>query len=169
MAEKRLRKRSTRQSEPDLAAFEEPPSKKPRRREQGAVGVRGKRKQQNSNSSSPSSVKTGTQRAGKRGSRRLLVSLNLQDNDLHVPGTEVARKPALAVPRGKGRGKLTNQQRDQSVGSDGGSSNSSGGNGRTMAFKNPNFTVSTRLVSRSRLSCEVDFFLFALVLISWVQ
>lgn len=158
MAEKRLRKRRTRQSEPDLALFEEPPKKKSKKQNSPATVVRPRRRQRNGRlsnpSSSPSSVRAGAQKAGKKG-KSLLVSLNLQDNGLHVPGqavTEVSKKKPTI--RGKGRARLTNQQqqRDQSVGSDGGSSNGSGGSGRTMAFKNPNFTVLlTVLVSQTRL------------------
>lgn len=154
MAEKRLRKRSTRQAEPDLEPFEDPPPKKRSRKQPNppAAGAKSRKKQKNgavSNSSSPaSSVTAGRQtRGGKRG-KRLLVSLNLQDNDLHVPGQAgveagVARRPASGRGGpGKGRGRpATQQERDQSVGSDGSSSNGSGGSGRPMAFKNPNFKV----------------------------
>ena len=154
MAETRLRKRSTRQSESDvlLTELEEPPKKKYRRRHSPVIekpSGRPPRRQRGDSSSTPP-TKTGSR--GSRGSKsqneldghkkgkRLLVSLNIQDNALHVSnghgGKGIAARP-------KGRGRLANHQRDQSVVSDAGSSNGGIMNGKNLAFKNPNFSVST--------------------------
>lgn len=155
MAEKRLRKRSVRQCKADPTPFEEPPPKKLRRqRHTSPVTGRGKasskaKKEKNSNllesqSSPPDAV--GAVKQGYRKGKQLLVSLNIQDHDLQVPGkagSDVGVIGVKGAARGKrkGRSRPVSQQRDQSVVSDGGSSNSNGGNGRTLTFKNPNFTV----------------------------
>lgn len=162
MADKRLRKRSARLSESDqTAAIEPPPRKRAKKGSSPAVG-KAKRVLQEVSPISPAPPaprRSSTRRAeksikGQKERKRLLVSLNIQDNDLQVSAQEAGVKGEgggggvkgvmAAVTRGRGRGRMSrqaSQRRDQSVGSDGGSSNTSASNGRAMSFKNPKFTV----------------------------
>lgn len=160
MAETRLRKRSTRQSESDpvAPALEGPPKKRYKRRSSPTMDKPSSRPKRHGGkgSSSPPPAPKVAARSGraskplkevdkevdhhKRG-KRLLVSLNIQDNDLQV-SRQVEGGGKGVPPRLRGRGRLANQQRDQSVVSDGGSSNGGVMNGKTLAFKNPNFSVS---------------------------
>lgn len=161
MADKRLRKRSARLSESDPSAFEEPPKKRPKKHQTSPLVLKStkpKRKERNGHVP-PSPASSGKQgRTGTR-KRQLLVSLNIQDNDLQVPGQSLGTpekeggggergvKGSGRQAKGKSRLKLTSQQqqRDPSVVSDGGSSsNGSAVNGRNLSFKNPNFTVSRK-------------------------
>lgn len=173
MAEKRLRKRITRQSESDPTSFHgEPPKKRSKKQDPPSVENPSlklpKKRQRNGRftkaTSSPSSVRSAvsgmTEKPGPRTRRQLLISLNIQENDLHVSRQVkregVGRGTARAKGQGKGAGRGARQvvtsarqllqpqlpQRGQSVGSDGGSSNgSNGGNGRNLTFKNQSFTV----------------------------
>jgi len=169
MADKRLRKRSARLSSSDPTFQEEPPRK--RLRKDGDVENSGlkpgrKRQKKEDKTSSPksSNAKGRSNRHFPKDDswklsteKQLLVSLNIQDNDLHIsahisPPEEGGGK-SMASGRGrKGRGSrhsapslqlLQESQRGQSVGSDGGSSSgSNGGNGKNLTFKNPNFRVN---------------------------
>jgi hypothetical protein len=152
MAETRLRKRSTRQSESDALAaeIEEPPKKKYKRRHSPTMekpSSRSRRHRGDSSSTPPIKTSSRSSKGGKplneldghKKGKRLLVSLNIQDNALHVSNGHGGRG-AAARPRGRGR--LANHQRDQSVVSDAGSSNGGIVNGKALAFKNPNFSVS---------------------------
>lgn len=146
MADSRLRKRSTRLSELDPLAVEEPPKKKARKRDAPAVG-RPKRHRGESSSTPPSKPgvkgRGGSSLKEVRRGKRLLVSLNIQDNDLHVSRqVEGGGKGGGGTPRPRGRGRQANQQRDPSVVSDSGSNNGGMMNGKALGFKNPNFSVS---------------------------
>ncbi len=168
MANKTLRKRSAKLS---LSDYEEPPKKRPKKQQCSPLALktsRPKRKERNGKLPSPSSdtVKEGRPSALRNRKKQLLVSLNIQDNDLQVPGgkgTPEKDGEEGVTGGGVGRGvkgsrrqgkagrprlKLSNQQqqqqRDPSVVSDGGSSSNGSAttaNGRNFSFKNPNFTV----------------------------
>lgn len=159
MADTRLRKRSTRQSESDpaVADIEGPPKKRYKRRNSPVLddkpSSRPKRHRGpgeiGSRTTPPKSAAARSGRGSKpikevdhpRKGNRLLVSLNIQENDLHV--SRQVECGGKGVPqRLRGRGRLANQQRDQSVVSDAGSSNGAVMNGKALAFKNPNFSVS---------------------------
>ena len=142
-----------------MAAIE-PPRKKPKKGSSPAVG-KAKRVMKEVSPSppapSPALRRSSTRRAeksikGQKERKRLLVSLNIQDNDLQVSAQEGVKGEGGVTTvggkgtRGKGRGRTSrqaSQRRDQSVGSDGGSSNTSGSNGKALSFKNPKFTVFT--------------------------
>lgn len=159
MADKRLRKRSARLSESDPVTAAEPPRKKAKKGSSPAVGRKAKRVLKEASPSPPPPVtrRSSTRRAeksikGQRERKRLLVSLNIQDNDLQVSAQEgvkgeggvTAGGKGVVATRGKRRGRTSrqaSQRRDQSVGSDGGSSNTSGSNGKALSFKNPKFMV----------------------------
>lgn len=159
MADTRLRKRSTRLSESDQLVLEELPKKRGKRKLSPALDRPGRPKRHRGESSSTPPSKAGPRkgRGGrslkgaedgrKRRGNRLLVSLNIQDNDLHLSKQVEGGGKVGTTPRPRGRGgRLANQQRDQSVVSDAGSNNGSGigsgiGNGKLLAFKNPSFSV----------------------------
>lgn len=138
--EGRLRKRSWRPSESGIPQ-QEPPKKKSKRQETPVEG-RGKTKKsksgKNSTKHSPQTKKVkcvdsnSPSEAIKRG-RRLLVSLNIQDNDLLVCRTE------KLTTRTKAKGRSIQRSESVEVGND---SSGSGSGRRSLNFKNSNFTVS---------------------------
>ena len=150
----RLRKRSARLSETDSLGIEEPPKKKYRRRTSPAMDKPKSRRRKGDSSSSctpPSKLAAGSSGRGPRSltrqGKKLLVSLNIQDNDLQVgrggSGTAAVSAVSGKLPgrqRGGARSRQSNQRRDQSVTSDTGSSNGVS-NGKYLTFKNPNFSV----------------------------
>lgn len=139
----RLRKRSLRHFEPDILLSQEeaPPKKRTRlstpvEENKHRNGKRGRILK----SSPVGKLRKGkdselkSHGEGRRQGKKLLVSLNIQDNDLQL-STGLKSAPRS---RGKGRGR----QRCQSVGSDAGSSNGSmESGGSSLNFKNPKFTV----------------------------
>ena len=146
--EGRLRKRSLRASE--SSAFPVEPLRKKLKKQDSPVEVREKVKKSKGNKKaakhSPPTKKRkfdGNSPVETKAKRRLLVSLNIQENDLQVHKNEKLNLPGLKT---KGKGTI---QRSESVegGSDFGSTVSSTGNGPsnkpTMNLKNPNFTVSS--------------------------
>lgn len=165
MAENKPRKRGRRKladSTPPAIAEEEPSRKRPKRlstqsESPKATGKKEKALKSTGGKGLRSEVTSGRPRRADK--KKLLISLNIEDNDLQVHGQAEAAE--LAVPKpgsrggGRGRGRSrqngVNDHRSQSVGSDGGGSTnssvvSSNNNGRTSAcFKNPNFTVSCML------------------------